>query len=60
MTPSRKAVPIALLAALAGCSTTWVGHPVTAQPDAYHPNEGYLTHVEIGLRSDGTVVWREK
>lgn len=38
----------------------WLGAPGIARPDDYWMNEGFITSVEIGLRSDGIVVWRAK
>ena len=38
----------------------WLGAPGIARPDGYWMNEGFIISVEIGLRSDGFVVWRAK
>ena len=40
--------------------TQWVGHPMFSDNDPYTPSEGWLTHIEFGLRPDGVVVWRKK
>ena len=48
-----------------GASTNWVGYLVVGQNDKLDRITPSLTpttmrQVEIGLRSDGSVVWREK
>ncbi|HLH56120.1 MAG TPA: hypothetical protein VKY92_21140 [Verrucomicrobiae bacterium] len=45
-------------------TTNWVGHLVTGQTDAFDrmtpsPSPTIIHQAEIGLRSDGLVVWRE-
>jgi hypothetical protein len=66
----RFAAVIAVLSGAwlcAGCATTalktetkteWVGHPMVSDNAPYTPSEGWLSNVEIGLRSDGVVVWK--
>ncbi len=36
----------------------WIGHPMISDNDPYTPSQGWLSTVQIGLRSDGIVVWR--
>jgi hypothetical protein len=38
----------------------WIGHPMVSDNDPYTPSEGWIPGIEIGLRSDGVVVWRKK
>lgn len=45
-------------------TTNWVGHLVTGQSDTtdritQSPSPTVIGQVEIGLRSDGVVVWRQ-
>ena len=45
-------------------STNWIGYLVTGQSDAFDritpgPSPTIIRQVEIGLRSDGVVIWRE-
>lgn len=40
-------------------TTEWIGHPVVSNNDPYTPSQGWIPRVEIGLRSDGVVVWRD-
>jgi hypothetical protein len=37
-------------------TTDWVGHPMLSD-NAPTPMQGWLSYVQIGLRSDGVVVW---
>jgi len=39
--------------------TEWIGCPSIANPDDYFLNQGYRVDVQIGLRQDGIVIWRE-
>lgn len=39
-------------------SVAWVGHPMVSDNAPYTPSEEWLSNVEIGLRSDGVVVWK--
>ena len=41
-------------------TTEWVGCPMVSNDDKYMPSRGWLPTVEIGLRSDGVVVWRDR
>lgn len=52
-TATRKEVPVQPL------TTNWIGHPVVSDNDRYTPSQGWLTGVQVGLRSDGVVVWRK-
>lgn len=49
---------------LGGCATKpttdWVGCPMVSYDDQWSPRQGWLPTVEMGLRSDGVVVWRER
>jgi len=40
--------------------TDWVGSPGVVNPDPYFINEGWLVGYEMGFRSDGVMVWKEK
>jgi hypothetical protein len=43
-------------------TTTWIGHPVIQQDHSQFQNVNWTAHLpncEMGLRSDGVVVWRE-
>ena len=37
----------------------WIGHPMISDNDPYTPSNAWLPGVQIGLRKDGVVVWRE-
>ncbi len=44
-------------------TTTWVGHPVIQQDHPQFQNVNWQAHLpncDMGLRSDGVVVWRER
>ena len=41
-------------------TTEWIGCPMTSDDDKYTPRQGWVASVEIGLRSDGIVVWRAR
>jgi len=36
----------------------WIGSPHVARPTEHYLHDVYLVNIEIGLRSDGVVVWR--
>ena len=38
--------------------TNWVGCPMVSDNDPYTPSEAWLPNVEMGLRSDGVVIWK--
>jgi len=38
----------------------WIGHPMVSDNDPWTPSQGWISSVEIGLREDGIVIWREK
>ena len=45
---------------LSGCRTVaWIGKPVTNNDDRYFPQNSWYPCVNLGLRSDGMVVWSE-
>ena len=39
---------------------TWIGCPVVNDDAKFTPREGWISGIEIGLREDGVVVWRNK
>ena len=39
---------------------TWIGSPGIARPDKYFLNDAFVVSIEIGIRQDGVVVWRER
>lgn len=41
-------------------TTEWVGHPMISDNAPYTPSQGWLSNIEMGLRSDGVIVWRKK
>lgn len=65
---TRILFALLLLAGCCGCviprkaspAITWLGCPMVAAPTKWSFNEGCVYQVEIGLRPDGTVVWRQK
>lgn len=38
----------------------WIGCPMVSDNDPFTPSQGWISSIEIGLREDGIVVWREK
>ena len=40
--------------------TTWIGPPAVGNNDPYQGAVGWIKGVEIGLREDGMVIWREE
>lgn len=38
----------------------WIGCPMVSDNDLFTPSQGWISSVEIGLREDGIVIWREK
>lgn len=55
---------LAMLLTFCGCNKSnevdWLGSPEVANWDGYHLNNGFLIGYEIGFRSDGLLVWRER
>jgi hypothetical protein len=37
----------------------WIGHPMVSDDDPYTPSQGWISSIEIGLREDGIVIWRD-
>ncbi len=58
------AMAVACIALFSGCATkpsvNWVGCPVVSNDDQWSPSQAWLSSVEMGLRSDGVVVWRTR
>lgn len=45
---------------MSGCThVEWAGNPAVRTGDAWISNVGWLPDYEIGMRSDGVVVWRK-
>lgn len=57
-TPWPNALGVVLSGPPKPLDIEWVGHPMISDSDPFTPSEGWLPGVEIGLRSDGVVVWR--
>lgn len=51
---------VSALVSMRPLTTEWVGHPMISDNAPYTPSQGWLSNIEMGLRSDGVVVWRKK
>lgn len=54
----KKLLLLILCLCLSSCTISWIGKPVISDDDKWAPSYKWLPCIDMGLRSDGVMVWK--